>query len=301
MRRGVGAAALMSVIALLSAGTRTAWAAAGGNGESGADQSAGGELLGGDTAEVVAKDSRHVVREGRPRADGGNIVCRWFGIDPQTDSPNGPVDWAKLRDPPRELVGAQVSVFRSCEDGRGNYVSNDIVTLTLPTGQPPRVDPRQLALLARSRLPLPLPAARTSPEGDQTVNLETWLWVDNWEAQARSATAGGVTAFAVATPVEQRWTFGMPGEQKVCHDAGTPYDLSKQPSEQSTDCGYTFRHSSAGQPDDTVQVTATVIWHVTWRSNIGASGDLGVVSRTVTIPTRVAEHQALNETRGQGQ
>ena len=33
------------------------------------------------------------------------------------------------------------------------------------------------------------------------------------------------------------------------------------------------------------------------QQNIGASGDLGFVSRTTTIPTRVAEHQALNDSR----
>lgn len=136
-----------------------------------------------------------------------------------------------------------------------------------------------------------------NPDGEQTVNVPTWLWVDNWEPQSRTASAGGVTATVTAAPVEQRWTFGSLAERVVCQDAGTPYDLGRPAGEQSTDCSYTFRHSSAGQPGSAYPVTATIVWHVTWSSNIGASGDLGFVSRTTTIPTRVAEHQALNDSR----
>ncbi|HUP86814.1 MAG TPA: hypothetical protein VM143_14245 [Acidimicrobiales bacterium] len=190
-----------------------------------------------------------------------------------------------------------VQVLRVCTDrDTGEYVDVDVVTVTPPLPGA-IVDPARLAVMARSRLPLPLPSPHMSPEGEQTVNIDSWLWVDNWQPQTRSATAGGVTTVVAATPVEQRWTFGSPSERKVCVDAGTPYDLERPASEQSTTCSYTFRHSSAGQPNNTYKVTVTLVWHVTWTSNIGASGDLGFVSRTTTIPTRVAEHQALNQAR----
>jgi hypothetical protein len=267
----------------------------GGSGAFGEDQQAGGELLGDDSADVWAEDGSDLGPVDQPSGGGGDVVCRWFGMDPETENPAGPIDWEYMRNPPAHLIGVEVSILKSCVNSQGNYLGAEIVTLTLPTGEPPVVDPRDLAMMARSRLPLPLPAARMSPDGEQTVNLETWLWVDNWQTQTRSATAGGVTSVVVATPVEQRWTFGSPSEREVCGDAGAPYDLSKQPSEQSTECSYTFRHSSAGQPGDAYRVTVTLVWHVTWTSNIGASGDLGFVSRTTTIPTRVAEHQALNE------
>lgn len=293
MRGRVGAA-ILGAMALALVHADLAWAADGAHGESGADQSAGGELLGDGTAETWAEDGSDLGAEDQPRQGGGHVTCRWFGMD-EGDNPAGRVDWDYMRNPPEELVGTRIAVLRVCSDDGGTYYNAEVVTLRLPTGRPPAVDPRRLALMARSRLSLPLPEARTSPDGDQTVNLETWLWVENWEEQSRTATAGGVTAVVVATPVEQRWVFGMPGEEKVCFDGGVPYDFSKEPSEQSTTCGYTFRHSSAGQPDDVFQVTATLVWHITWTSNVGASGDLGFVSRTVTIPTRVAEHQALNE------
>lgn len=257
----------------------------------GGDQQATGHLLGDGSAEAVAQDGSDLGDNDAPRAGGGNVVCHYY--DEGTGEPVNP--WNL----PAELNGEQIQIVRDCSDAdTGEYVSFDIIIVTPPLG--PNADADDLARMARTRLPLPLPDAHMNPDGDQTVNVETWLWVDNWETQTRSATAGNVTSVVVATPVEQRWTFGSPSEKKICTDAGTPYDLSRAPSEQSTTCSYTFRHSSAGQPDNAYPVTVTLVWHVTWTSNIGASGDLGFVSRTTTIPTRVAEHQALNDS-GRGQ
>lgn len=287
MRCRVVAAAATALIAL---GVIPAAAATSGNGESGGDQAASGEILGGDTAEVVAREGRDLGPRDRARRGGGDVVCRLYD-DAQPDRALGPDDFGP------EVYGVAVQVMRVCTDREtGEYVDVDIITVTPPLPGA-FVDPARLAVMARSRLPLPLPAARMSPEGEQTANVDSWLWVDNWAPQTRSATAGGVTTVVVATPVEQRWTFGSPSERTICSDAGTPYDLTRPASQQSTTCSYTFRHSSAGQPNDAYRVTVTLVWHVTWTSNIGASGDLGFVSRTTTIPTRVAEHQALNESR----
>jgi len=290
MRR-VAAALLLSSLVHLS--PPSALAAPGPGGEFGTDQTATGELLGGDTAEVVAREGRDLGPQDRARRGGGDVVCRLYD-DAQPDRALGPDDFGP------DVYGKPVQVLRVCTDrDTGEYVDTDILTVTPPLPGA-FVDPRRLAVMARSRLPLPLPSARMNPAGEQTVNVDSWLWVDNWEPQTRSATAGGVTTVVVATPVEQRWTFGSPSEKKVCADAGTPYDLSRPASEQSTTCSYTFRHSSAGQPNSAYRVSVTLVWRVTWTSNIGASGDLGFVSRTATIPTRVAEHQALNDS-GRGQ
>lgn len=255
-----------------------------GGGAFGGDRSATGELLDDGSAEATARDGSGDDRI--PRRGGGNVVCRYY--DEGSGEPINP--WNL----PEELNGQQIQIVRDCvDDDTGEYVSLDIIIVTPPLVAQPDAD--ELAEMASSRLPLPLPEARMNPEGDQTVNLPSWLWVENWRTETRSATAGGVTSTVVATPVEHRWTFGSPSERVVCQDAGTPYDTSRPASDQSTSCSYTFRHSSAGQPGDAYRVTVTLVWHVTWTSNIGASGDLGLVSRTRTIPTRVAEHQALND------
>lgn len=291
MRRVARVAAISFIVTALVAlvpPSVGAAAAQGGGGESGSDRSATGELLGDGSAEVVARDGGDLGDENEPRRGGGNVICRYYD-----DATGDPVNPWNL---PAELNGLNIQVLRMCDDAdTGEYVSVDLIIIVPPLVA--QADAGELAQMARTRLPLPLPAARMNPEGDQTVNLASWLWVDNWQTQTRSATAGGVTSVVVATPVEQRWTFGSPSEKKVCTDAGTPYDISRPASEQSTTCSYTFRHSSAGQPENAYRVTVTLVWHVTWTSNIGASGDLGFVSRTATIPTRVAEHQALNDSR----
>lgn len=289
MRRALTLVAIVlgMLIPLGQVATAAAPPGGGGNGEFGGDQSATGALLSDGSAEAVAQDGSDLGDDRVARRGGGNVVCRFYD-----DATGDPVNIYNL---PPELNGQNVMVLRDCEDAQtGEYVSIDLIFVTPPLV--PQADPRQLAVMARSRLPLASPAARMNPEGDQTVNVASWLWVDNWETQTRSATAGNVTSVVVATPVEQRWTFGSPAERRICTDAGTPYDLSRPASEQSTSCSYTFRHSSAGQPDNAYRVTVTLVWHVTWTSNIGASGDLGFVTRTTTIPTRVAEHQALNDT-----
>lgn len=271
----------------------------GGSGAYGDDQQAGGSLLGDGLSEVWAEDGSDLGAEDQARPGGGNLRCIWMGMDPETEATAGPIDWNYMRSPPPHLVGAVVTIIRSCADANGIY-RNEMVTLTLPTGEPPTVDPQDLALMARAQLPLPLPQAQMSPSGEQTVHLETWLWVENWDVQTRTATAGGVTATVRAAPVRQAWTFGADGEQETCHDAGRAYDLGRPSSAQRTTCSYTFRRSSAGQPGGAFQVEVTMTWAISWTSNVGASGDLGLVSRTVTIPTRVAEHQAIGEGGGLG-
>ena len=283
----------VGLVVMLLIGHQPASAAAPGGGELGDDQYAGGDLLGDGSAEVTVSDGKDLGPEDRPRVGGGNITCRWYGLDPESESPAGPVNWELLRNPPPEMVGVVISVLRVCDDGTGAPGEAEVVRLPLPTGQPPPVDPRRLANLARSRLPLPLPVARTSPTGEQTVNLETWMWVANWADQARTASAGGVSATVVARPVRQVWSFGVPGETKVCTDAGHPYDLSLQPWQQSTTCGYTFHHSSATQPGLVYQVKASLVWHITWTSNIGLSGDLGLLARAELHTFSVGEIQAL--------
>ena len=157
------------------------------------------------------------------------------------------------------------------------------------------VDPRELALMARSRLPVPEPQVQTSPPLDleQIVNMASWLWIENWAPVSRSASAGSVTATVTARPVSHRWVFG-PGESKECLSPGKPYDYSRPAYEQSTDCSYTFAHSSTIQPDDVYHVEVSISWEVSWTSNIGAGGSLGPVTRSTSLDMVVGEVQALN-------
>jgi hypothetical protein len=156
-------------------------------------------------------------------------------------------------------------------------------------------DPRVLAERAAAVLDLPAPAMRMSPARDQVVQLPSWLWIsaEQWDPRQVSATAGPVTATVTATPVQVTWDMGN-GDQVLCEGPGTPYQEKYAGQPDATDCRYTYRHSSAGQPDEAYRVTATVDWGLTW-SATGASGggSLGRVPMSSTRSVRVTEIQAL--------
>ncbi len=309
MRRRVALAVTLAVTAAVVFAT-PAWAEPGGGGGGelgGDDQYADGELLDdGSGAEVVAGDGEDLGDPTTPREGGGNVTCRWHELHGETDSAGPPLDWSLLTDPPPDWVGRQVSVLRICGDG-GTYEVAEVVTFTLPVSGPPVVNPRDLAVMARNRLPFPLPDVAFSPPLDGSedfllVQLETWIWATNWSEVSRTASAGGVVATVTARPVRMTWDFtprrSDPSTEGGCTGPGTSYDPSKRPEEQSTACSITFRHSSAAEPGAVYEGHVTVIYEVTWTSNLGAGGSLGTVPRTTVLPVRVGEQQALNESGG---
>lgn len=175
---------------------------------------------------------------------------------------------------------------RICPDGKA-------VIVWAPQG----VDPIALAQEALSEASIPLPGIHLNPpeSQEQVVNFETWLWVDDWNPVTATASAGGITVTVTATPERVDWSMGD-GNSVSCAGPGTAYDTTRPPDEQRTDCSYTYQRGSASEPNETFVVQATSAWHVTWTATgvVGAGGDLGTITRTNTIPVRVAEIQAVN-------
>lgn len=168
------------------------------------------------------------------------------------------------------------------------------VELTDPEAAP---DPEALRASAQEQLRLPTPHLAMSPPGEQVVHVESWLWLDGaiWRPHSSSASAGGVTATVTAAPSRAVWDMGD-GETVVCDGPGVPYDTSRSDAEQSTDCSYTYRTSSAGRPGNAFPVTVTVEWQLSW-SVTGAPGGgaLPGVSTTTSTSVPVGEMQALNQ------
>lgn len=301
--------AIAALALLVSMGVAAAPASAqdgpphGGGGELGGnDQYAEGGLLDdGSGAEVVAIDGRELGDPTESRRGGGNVVCRFY--DDATGEPVNP--WVL----PPELNGLTVMILRDCEDAdTGEYVSIDLIFIVPPLAQ--QTDPRDLALMARRQLPFPLPDVAFSPPLEDPddfllVQLDSWIWATNWAEVSRTASAGGVVATVTARPVRMTWDFtprrSDPDTEGGCAGPGTAYDPSKRPEEQSTDCSITFRHSSAGEPGAAYEGHITVLYEVSWTSNVGAGGSLGTVPRTTVLPVRVGEQQALNESGGTNQ
>jgi hypothetical protein len=182
----------------------------------------------------------------------------------------------------------------TCPDETGGEYT-DLVPV--PVSDPVPVDPTVLRDEAVETLVLPTPTIGTSPSGDQVVHVETWLWVDGaiWQPQRQSASAGAVTATVTATPRQVTWDLGN-GDSVTCNGPGTAYDTSIPAEEQTTDCSYTYTSTSAGQPGDAYEVTATIEWSVEWTVS-GAAGGGALPALFTAAPTsvRVAELQALNQ------
>ena len=94
------------------------------------------------------------------------------------------------------------------------------------------------------------PARRAS--GDRAapliMQLPTWLWVDpaGWHpVQAQAALPGIVTVTANRAPDRPGWDPGTGGPRCACTGPGVPYDPRQPEDGQTTDCQYSYRHSSA--------------------------------------------------------
>jgi hypothetical protein len=172
-----------------------------------------------------------------------------------------------------------------------------------PSAATPTVAPRVLALQAERSLRLPAPLLHFNPAAASVVNLPTWLWVDPsvWHPLSVTASAGPVSATAVATPEAVTWQMGD-GGAVVCAGPGRPFDPALPAEQQATSCGYTFRSSSLGQPSTdgnpdaaAYTVRATITWAVSWTAQ-GAPGQgvLPSLSTDGTASVRVVQIESIN-------
>ena len=61
------------------------------------------------------------------------------------------------------------------------------------------------------------------------------------------------------------------GQQVTCNRPGTPFNPNVDYFDQTPDCGYVYKRSSASYPGHVVRVTATLYYRATW-SAAGAPG-----------------------------
>jgi hypothetical protein len=165
------------------------------------------------------------------------------------------------------------------------------------------VNPGAVAAQAAASIVLPPPSIELNPASFSVVNLPSWLAIApaQWHPFTATATAGGVTVSAVATPVSVTWNMGDGAGIVHCDGPGTAYNPSLSESVQIPSCTYTYKRSSDGQPsvdgnpnDGAFRVTATVTWTVTWAA-VGepGGGTLPSLQTASTVGVRVEQVESV--------
>lgn len=155
-----------------------------------------------------------------------------------------------------------------------------------------------VAQSAYDSIRLDRPKIRMSPEAPNPaiVGLKTWLWLDDgqWASEKADAKAGDVHVTAEVKPVSVVWDLGE--GRTVCQGPGRPWrkGLGKN---ATTDCGFTYRHTSKREPGGQYKVRVWVNYAVTWKCEGDcdeAGGDLGILaSPAATADVRVTERQSV--------
>ncbi|MBS3940267.1 MAG: hypothetical protein KG028_04825 [Actinobacteria bacterium] len=220
---------------------------------------------------------------------GGSSPCTWTPVEADLVGEQAELIFSRM--PNADYVW----YLQECTNPDGTTSSTFIpVEVTDPDPAP---DPEALRASAQDQLRLPTPNVRMSPPSEQVVHVASWLWLDGaiWQPRSSSASAGGVTATVTAAPTRTMWDLGN-GETVICDGPGVPYDTRRSDAEQSTDCSYTYRTSSAGRPGNTYPVTATVEWQLSWTvTGAPGGGALPGVTTSTSTSVPVGEVQALNQ------
>ncbi len=173
--------------------------------------------------------------------------------------------------------------------GVANTFSTVVWLSTTPPASAVAPSPAQLAAQARSLLRLTTPVIGSSPKpgSPDLVGVNVWAWVapSAWSAQSATASAGGLSVTATATPSYSTWDFGD-GTVITCHGPGTVYQPSDGENPVSPTCGHDYRQ--AGSFTETV----TVHWSVTW-AGAGQSGAFNDMTTTANAPVTVEQSQAV--------
>jgi hypothetical protein len=193
-----------------------------------------------------------------------------------------------------------ITVTRVCTEAPATILPEVTIDWTPAEGNP--VSPEVLAQMARDRLFVPAPAGDVAPslEVGTQAQMPTYFWIDNWpgegELPSASASAGGVTVTAVATPVSHTWVIEdalREGQTVPCNGPGVAF-TGEGPAPADA-CSWTPTHSSAGQPtrhpttdEPCFPAQVTVVWNVTW-----SGGDLGPIESSASACIVVHEIQAV--------
>jgi enoyl reductase len=171
-----------------------------------------------------------------------------------------------------------------------------------PPEDPGVVDTDGLAELAWEHTRVPETEGSLNPDAEQTVNLPTWVWLDEAAFEPVTVRAElpdyGIWAETTATPTTLALAPGTEdaevhpeGGCQVNADGsiGEPYTEGR--ADEVPPCGLTYLRAT---PDaESYELEATLTWEVTWTDYQGDSGTLPDGVFTTTVDLTVDEVQTI--------
>ncbi|MBO8184781.1 hypothetical protein JW592_04725 [Streptomyces sp. DW4-2] len=169
------------------------------------------------------------------------------------------------------------------------------------------ISPEILSKLAYAQVTVPGTRVKLNPDGEQTVNLPTWVWLDKGKYRPLSVRAsvdlGGGEEIWARTTVEPDALKLSPGtENATLHPSsgecgikgdgsiGSPY--KKGSGKKAPPCGVTYLRATQGGSGYTLRSTLT--WKASWEGSEGAGGDLPTGEFGGEQDVTVQEIQAIN-------
>jgi hypothetical protein len=246
-----------------------------------------------------------------PSPGGGTVTCHYQDgtvtpcYDPQYGYWNAPRESYCKRMVPQPPIGDSLWQGHPATDGAvyecmyiGPIPNFRISYYWSATAPGPTVTPAEAAGLVVRRMDLRAAVIGIVPENKPgsigAVGAPVYMWTRPgptiFGPQRLSGSVDGVSVTAVAKVDRIVWDMGD-GNTVTCRTPGTPY-ADRFGFAMSPDCGYRYRHTSAGRPGNAYPVTATSYWLVDWT---GPGGTGGQIPLTLTASTTivVGELQAL--------
>jgi hypothetical protein len=228
-----------------------------------------------------------------------------IGMPPGSTDDGGDCEWSSAI--PRDaIIGSGGEVFKQIGSIRYQLYDFTCIDRTPATMYYwiPKVSEETLANEASSVLydNIPAPWGEFAPPARRgVVKLGMWFWVNPliWVPVSVTAwvpTPGGpISVTTTATPKKLKF---QPGDGELgtgtveCDGPGRWWFPIFGDSLDSP-CMYTYQHSSALHSSGAFPAQLGIEWHVTWRSNTGASGTLQDVTFNASHQIVVRELQAL--------
>ncbi|MER5639426.1 hypothetical protein ABT095_21015 [Kitasatospora sp. NPDC002227] len=190
----------------------------------------------------------------------------------------------------------------NCPQTGGGFTSRGPKFLPQPPkGTPPTHTVYEAAKSVADEMGVEQPVLHAAPADAAVVGAPVWLWFDRTTGtggdtgtETKTVSRWGYSITAVATITGVHWNLGKKSESVDCTGAGTPFGHGATHS----DCTYTYRQSSALEPNTSYYLTATITWRVTAHL-AGSTADLITpfpksASSLNPLPLRVGEVQVLN-------